>query len=72
MGKDVVIPARNIVQINCKTNVGLIVKQRAVIFQQRDVELAEVTHCADNEVLLQAGIKNYYPVPVINETTILL
>ena len=32
MGKDVVIPAGNIVQINCKTNVGLIEKQRAVIF----------------------------------------
>ena len=72
MGKDVVIPAGNIVQINCKTNVGLIEKQRAVIFQQRDVELAEVVHCADNVVLLKASIKNYLQVPIINETTIVL
>ena len=30
-------------------NVGLIEKQRAIIFQQRDVELPEGIHCADSK-----------------------
>ena len=51
-GKDVIIPAEKIVQINCKINMGLMEKQRATIFQQRDVELPEGIHCADSVVLL--------------------
>ena len=42
-GEDFIIPAGKIVQINCKTNVGL-------IFQQRDVELPVGIHCADSVV----------------------
>ena len=66
-GKDVIIPSGKIVQINCKTNVGLLEKQRAMIFQQKDVELPEGIHCADSVVLLKPGIKNYFRVSVIND-----
>ena len=52
-GKNVIIPAEKIVQINCKINMGLMEKQRATIFQQRDVELPEGIHCADSVVLLK-------------------
>ena len=66
-GKDVIIPSGKIVQINCKTNVGLLEKQRAMIFQQKDVELPEGIRCADSVVLLKLGIKNYFRVSVIND-----
>ena len=64
-GKDVIIPSGKIVQINCKTNAGLLEKQRAMIFQQKDVELPEGIRCADSVVLLKPGIKNYFRVPAI-------
>ena len=38
------------------------------MFQQIDVELPEGIHCADSLVLLKPGIKNYFRVPVINNT----
>ena len=47
---------------------GLIEKQRTMILQQRDFELLEGIYCADSVVLLKPGIKNYFRVPVINDT----
>ena len=47
-------------------------KQRAMMFQQRDVELSEGIYCADSVVLLKLGIKNYFQVPVINDTNMIL
>ena len=67
-GKDVNIPAGKTVQINCKTNVGLIEKKREMIFHQQDIELPEGIHCADSAFLLKPGIRNYFRVPVIKET----
>lgn len=46
-GKDANIPAGKIVQITCKTNVGLIEKEREMIFQQKDIELPK-----DIEILI--------------------
>ena len=66
--KDVIIPAGKIVQINWETNVGLIEKNRALIFQQKVFELPEGIHCAESVVLLKPGVKNYFRVLVINDT----
>ena len=47
---------------------GLIEKQRTMIFHQRDVELPKEIHCVDSIVSLKLGIKNNFRVPVINNT----
>ena len=57
-GKDVIIPVGKVVQINCETNVGLIEKQRAMIFQQKDFELPEGIHCADS--ILEASYQKLF------------
>ena len=39
MGKNIIIPAGKIMHANCKSNVGLVKKERAVIFRSKFVEL---------------------------------
>ena len=53
--------------VNCKSNVGLIKKERAMICQSKFVDLPEGIQCADSVIMLKAGIKNYFKVPVIND-----
>ena len=69
-GKNITIPAGNIVYMNCKSNVGLVKKERAMIFQSKCVELPEGIQCAESVITLKPGIKNYFKVPVINDSRI--
>ena len=66
-GKDVIIPSGK-TEVNRKTNLDLIEKQRATIFQQIDAELPEGIHCADSVVLLKSGIKICFRICIINFT----
>ena len=57
--QDFIISAGNIFQFNCQTNVGLIEKQRGMIFQQGDVQLPVGIHCTNSVVLastLRTGV----------------
>ena len=56
--KNIIIPVGKIVQNNCKPIVGLIEKQRAFIFHQRDSELIEGIHHVDSVVPLKFDIRN--------------
>ena len=67
-GKNITIPAGKIMHVNCKSNVGLVKKEKAMIFQSKCVELPEGIQCADSVIMLKPGIKNDFKVPVINES----
>ena len=63
---NITIPAGKIMHVNCRSNVGLVKKERSMIFQSKCVELPEGIQCADSVIMLKPGIKNYFRVPVIN------
>ena len=67
-GKNINIPAGKIMHVNCKSNVGLVKKERAIIFQSKCVELPEGIQCVDSVIMLKRGIKNYFKVLVINDS----
>ena len=69
-GKNVTIPAGKIMHVNCKSNVGLVKKERerAMIFQSKCVELPEGIQCADGVIMLKPGVKNYFKVSVVNDS----
>ena len=63
---NITIPAGKIMHVNCRSNVGLVKKERSMIFQSKCVELPEGIQCADSVIMLKPGIKNYFKVPVVN------
>ena len=58
----------SILQTACESNVGLVKKERAMIFQSKCVELPEGIQCADSVIMLKPGVKNYFKVPVVNDS----
>ena len=54
--------------VDWKSNVGLVKKERAMIFQNKCVELSEGILCVNSAIMPKPGIKNYSKVPVINGT----
>ena len=54
--------------VNCKSNVGLVKKEGAMVFQSKCVELPEGIQCADSVIMLKPGVKNYFKVPVVNDS----
>ena len=67
-GKNITIPAGKIMHGNCKSNVGLVKKERAMIFQSKCVELPDGIQCTDSVIMLKPGVKNYFKVPVVNDS----
>ena len=67
-GRNITIPAGKIMHVNCNSNVELLKKERAMIFQSKCVELPDGIQCADSVIMLKPGIKNYFKVPVINDS----
>ena len=67
-GKNITIPAGKIMHVNCKSNVGLVKKERAMVFQSKCVELPEGIQCTVSVIMLKPGIKSYFKVPVINDS----
>ena len=67
-GKNITIPAGKIMHVNCKSNVGLLKKKRAMIFQSKCVELPEGIQCAGSVIMLKLGVENYFKVPVVNDS----
>ena len=67
-GRNITIPAGKIMRVNCNSNVGLLKKERAMIFKSKCVESPEGIQCADSVILLKPGIKNYFKVPVISDS----
>ena len=67
-GRNITIPAGKIMHVNCNSNVELLKKERAMIFQSKCVELPNGIQCADSVIMLKPGIKNYFKVPVINDS----
>ena len=53
--------------VNCKSNLGFVEKERAMIFQRKFVELPEGIQSGDSVIMLNPDIKNYFKVPVIND-----
>ena len=47
---------------------GLVKKERAMIFQSKCVELPEGIQCADSVIMLKPDIKNYFKAPIINDS----
>ena len=66
-GKNITTPAGKIMHVNCKSNVGLVKKERAMVFQSKCVELPEGIQCTVSVIMLKPGIKSYFKVPVIND-----
>ena len=66
--KIITIPAGRIMHVNCKSNVRLVKKERARIFQSKCVELPKGIQCTDSAIMLKSGIKNYFKVPVSNDS----
>ena len=67
-GKNITIPAGKNMQVNCKSNMGLVKKERAMIVQSNDVELPKGIQCPDSVVMLTSSIKNCFKTPIINES----
>ena len=65
---NITIPAGKIMHVNCRSNVGLVKKERSMIFQSKCVELPEGIQCADSVIMLKPGIKNNFKVFVINDS----
>ena len=65
--KSIIILAGNN-HVNCKSNAGLVKKWRT-IFQSKFPELPEDIHSADYVIMLKLGIRNYFKVPVINDSS---
>ena len=51
--------------VNCNSNVGLVKKERAMIFQSKCGDLPEGIQGANSDTT-KPGIKNYFNLPVIN------
>jgi len=67
-GKDVVIPAGRIQQIQCKSSLRYIGKNVPMMFQQGEVCMPDGVTCYDNIVMLKAGQQNYFNIPVANNS----
>ena len=65
-GKNINISAGKIMHVNCKSNVGLVKKERAMIFQSKCIELPEVIQFADCHYV-KARHQYYFKVPLIND-----
>ena len=67
-GKGVLIPAGEIVNVPCKANVGHVTSRRPMVFQGRIEDSSESIEVPDSIVTLKVGSKNYFKVPVINNS----
>ena len=67
-GTNITIPAWKIMHANCKSNVGLVKKERAMIFQSKCVALTQGIQSTDSVIIWKPGIKNYFKAPVINDS----
>ena len=67
-GKDCIILPGQTVQVTCKTNVGCLISPQPMIFEQGEVELPEGLKCTDSVILLRAGAKYYFQIPVSNSS----
>ena len=65
-GKNINIPAGKIMHVNCKSNVGQVKKERAMIFQSKCIELPEGIQFADCHYV-KARHQYYFKVPLIND-----
>lgn len=50
-GTNIVTQVGKFMQVNCKSNVGLLKKERAMIFQNKCDELAEGMLCANSAIM---------------------
>ena len=62
------IPAGKIMHGDCKLNMGLVKKERAMIFHSKCVELPKGIQCADSDIMLKPGIRNSFKAPLINQS----
>ena len=66
-GKNVIIPAGRIVQVPCKTDVGFVKVERAMLFQPGEIDVPEGLQYAETVVLLKSSTNNYFKMPVVND-----
>ena len=65
-GKNIVIPADTLVQVNCKADVGYIYEVRPMMFNSSSELTLEGLKCADTVVYLRKGNENYFKVLLFN------
>ena len=68
-GKNVIIPAGRIVQVPCKTDVGFVKVERAMLFQPGEIDVPEGLQYAETVVMLKSSTNNYFKIPVANESS---
>ena len=68
-GKNVIIPAGRIVQVPCKTDLGFVKVERAMLFQPGEIDVPEGLQYAETVVMLKSSTNNYFKIPVANESS---
>ena len=66
-GKDMVVPAGKVLNVQCKVGVGFLEKETPM-FQQLETELPEGISAVDSVVTIKKGIDNNFQVSVVNQT----
>ena len=67
-GKNAIIPAGRIVQVPCKTDVGLVKMKKAMLFQSGEIDVPEGLQYAKTVVMLKSSARNYFKIPVVNDS----
>ena len=68
-GKDIVIPADKLLQVCCKADVGYIDEVRPMMFNSSSEQTPEGLQFADTVVYLRKGIKNYFKIVLVNNSS---
>lgn len=67
-GKDQLVPAGKLVNVDCKADVGVLTSRRAMLFQRDEIDLPEGIDPMDSILILKKGSNNYFHIPVCNNT----
>ena len=68
-GRDIVIPADKLLQVCCKADVGYIDEVRPMMFNSSSEQTPEGLQFADTVVYLRKGIKNYFKIVLVNNSS---
>ena len=54
-GKDIVVPARKVLQVQCKADVGHLERKTLMMFQQLEAEISDGISAVDSVVTIKKG-----------------
>ena len=67
--KDVIVPAKRVVEASCKANLGQIKNKRALSFQIGEVDVPDGVQYSESIVLLNLRTNHYFKIAVVNDSS---